>query len=83
MYKGQIKNNELNKGVYDKRSCRTHHGKNCQVANTYLLGIFFDFGLAPEVSMYHSPPVILTGKGFMNDNLTSKSLPILASPRVI
>ena len=52
-------------------------------SNTYLLGIILDFGLVPDVSMYHFPPVILTGKGFTNDSLASKSLPTLASPRVI
>ena len=51
--------------------------------NTYLLGITLDLGFVPDVSMYHFPPVILTGKGFTNDSLTSKSLPTLASPRVI
>lgn len=51
--------------------------------NTYELGISLDFGLAPDVSMYHFPPLILTGKGFTKETLTSKSWPTLASPRVI
>lgn len=64
--------------VYTQRSC-----SEVPCINTYLLGIILDFGLVPEVSMYHFPPVILTGKGFTNDSLTSKSLSTLASPRVI
>lgn len=33
--------------------------------------------------MYHFPPVILTGKGFTNDSLTSNSLPTVGEPLVI
>lgn len=61
--------------MYPERRCNEVY-----CINTYLLGITLDFGLAPDVSMYHFPPVILTGKGFTNDSLASKSLPTLASP---